>query len=69
MWNALHEIFLGKRCPTPTDELIARAARWYLGHTQTSGDYLVITTNYDRLIELAFDAAGVPYCVLAVDSK
>lgn len=69
LWSALHDIFSSKCNPTPTDELIARTARWYLGHAEASADYLVITTNYDRLIELAFNSAGVPYCVLTVDKN
>jgi hypothetical protein len=30
-------------------------------------DYLIITTNYDTLIEEALEAAGVPSCVVTVD--
>ncbi|MBN9661116.1 MAG: SIR2 family protein [Acidobacteria bacterium] len=63
----LESLFAGKTQPLPSQDLIARAARHHLRHTKR--DYLVITTNYDQLIELAFDAAKVPYMVLTVGRK
>ena len=32
-------------------------------------DFLIVTTNYDCLIERALDSAGVAYCVLAVPQE
>ncbi len=63
----LESLFAGKTHPLPSQDLIARAARHHLRNTKR--DYLVITTNYDQLIELAFDAAKVPYVVLTVGRK
>lgn len=64
-FSALQQLFAAKQAPLPTHELIAEAARHHLRNSKR--DYLVITTNYDRLIEIAFDKAGVHYCVLTVD--
>jgi SIR2-like domain len=65
LWQQLRHIFENKQTPTRTHWLIARAAEHHLSRRPWK-DYLIITTNYDRLMELALEKTAVPYCVLAV---
>ena len=67
LWGDLKAIFENKKTPTRTHWLIARAAEHFLA-LRPRKDYLAITTNYDRLQEIAFEKVGVPYCVLTVAS-
>lgn len=66
LWNNLVRIFQGKKTPTPTHEMIARAAKYYLdlGPGKVVTDYLIITANYDCLMEEALVKVGVPFAVL-----
>jgi hypothetical protein len=66
--SALAEVFANKRVPTPTHELVARAAKHHFSQKYPE-DYLVITTNYDALMEKAFDAQNLPYVVITVDRQ
>jgi hypothetical protein len=68
----LGDILANKTTPTRTHELVARAAGWHLGERQRKdgrkvddgiGHYLIVTTNYDCLMEHALD---VPYVVLSM---
>lgn len=68
----LSKILSNKTCPTPTHRLVATAASWHLKPRQRrngtplpdgAGDYLIMTTNYDCLMEAALD---VPYVVLSM---
>ena len=55
--------------PTKTHTAIADAAKAYIEanrNNDEAGDYLIITTNYDGLIEIALDRAAIPYAVLTV---
>jgi hypothetical protein len=70
--NSLGDILLNKNRPTPTHQLIARAAAWHLNPRKRKdgaalpdgrGDYLIMTTNYDCLMETALQ---VPYVVLSM---
>jgi hypothetical protein len=65
LWKDLKRIFDQKKTPTSAHELVARAAQHHLG-LKPRRDYLIITTNYDCLIELALSRLHVPYCVLTV---
>jgi hypothetical protein len=68
-WADLHELFANKQQPTPTHALVARAAANYIERNRediAAEDFLVVTTNYDSLIERALDHADVAYCVLTV---
>src|SRR5208337_4777387 len=68
LWEKLHRLFANKKWPTATNFLVARAAHWHLRpERRARKDYLVITTNYDCLMEVALDLFKVPYCVLTVD--
>ena len=63
LWNLLREIFETKKEPTRTHQLLAEAARYHLERPNAT-DYLIITTNYDCLMEKALDKLQVPYVVL-----
>ncbi|MEA2204134.1 MAG: hypothetical protein QOE77_910 [Blastocatellia bacterium] len=63
LWNLLYRVFEKKKRPTATHELLAEAASYHLGQDGAI-DYLIITTNYDSLMETALDALQVPYIVL-----
>ena len=67
VFEKLSEMLANKRIPTMIQQLIAAAARFYL--PGGARDYLIITTNYDRLMEDALEAEEVPYCVLTVDKN
>ena len=65
LWETLYSRFKGVTETTRVQRLVACAARHYLdGNPQEP--YLCVTTNYDRLLELAMTSAGVPYCVVTV---
>jgi hypothetical protein len=63
LWNMLKAIFETKTVPTRTHELLALAAQQQLSKPGAT-DYLIITTNYDCLMESALDKLSVPYVVL-----
>lgn len=71
-WRDLHALFENKTTPTETQKLVADAAASYIQTNRNraaADDYLIVTTNYDVLIETALDqamAGGVPYYVLTV---
>lgn len=62
----LEQIFQNKRKWTRTHWLVARAALRHLENDDKH--YLVITTNYDSLIEKALERMTLSYCVLTVVS-
>jgi hypothetical protein len=65
LWDLLREIISGKKTPTATHRMLANAASHHL-KKESGSDYLIITTNYDCLMEQALDdtAGGIPYIVL-----
>jgi len=63
LWNNLSSVIALKKETTPTHKLIARAAKYHLSQKRAL-DYLIITTNYDCLMEEALDELDVPYAVL-----
>ena len=65
LWTNLHMIISGKNQPTPTHKLLAAAAKRHFEQAHVWQDYLILTTNYDCLMEDALDLAGVDYVVLA----
>jgi hypothetical protein len=67
LWQTLQRLFANKEWPTTTNFLVARAAHWHLRpERRARKDYLIITTNYDCLMEVALDLFKVPFCVLTV---
>ena len=63
LWELLTDVFKTKKVPTQTHRLLAEAAKYHL--TQPDAiDYLIITSNYDCLMENALDELAVPYIVL-----
>ncbi|MCZ6595483.1 MAG: SIR2 family protein [Bacteroidetes bacterium] len=69
LWETLKEIFETKKEITQAHELLAHAAKSYLTQTGVFVDYLIITTNYDCLMEEALDRRGVPFAVLTMQRK
>ncbi|HET9369536.1 MAG TPA: SIR2 family protein [Vicinamibacterales bacterium] len=68
-WADLKKLFANKQEPTETSKLVAQAAANYIERNKDdiqSQDFLVITTNYDCLIEHALLTANVAHCVLTV---
>src|SRR3954470_3195925 len=55
LWSDLREMFSRKTTLRPIHDLIARVAKAHLNRPGAV-DYLVITTNYDTLIEQALEA-------------
>ena len=68
LWPDLKQIFQNKTTPTRTHWLTARAALAHLAQEDNDKDYLIVTTNYDCLMEKALESVAVPYCVLTVVS-
>ena len=68
-WDELKTIFQPFATPTRIHKLVARNAGRYVGQNQAdpqADDYLIITTNYDVLMETALKDAGVPHYVITV---
>lgn len=63
LWDNLSAVIAQKNTPTETHKLLARSARHHLAQ-KLAIDYLIITTNYDCLMERALDDLNVPYAVL-----
>ena len=63
LWNNLSSVISLKNTPTATHKLLAAAARDHFKNKYAL-DYLIITTNYDCLMEKALDDIDVPYAVL-----
>jgi hypothetical protein len=75
LWELLANVISDKQKPTPAHQLFAKAAHHHLklppvdpAHPEL-GDYLIITTNYDTLMETALDELKVPYVVLTTKRK
>ena len=67
LWSNLSLVISGKNQPTRTHEMIATAAkRHFQQYSKPLQDYVILTTNYDCLMEDALDAAGVDYVVLTM---
>lgn len=63
----LNDLFENKNTPLPTHDLVGRAARRAVNDLQGK-HYLVITTNYDSLVETTLEKSyQLPYCILTVD--
>lgn len=73
LWENLAKIFAGKRVPLEAHELIAEAAEHHLrllGDDVEYGDipkshYLIVTTNYDGLMEKALEKRNLKTAVLS----
>lgn len=65
LWELLRDVIAPKAQPTRTHDLLADAAKHHLSQKRAK-DYLIITTNYDCLMEKALDdpSRQVPYIVL-----
>jgi hypothetical protein len=63
LWRRLYDVMATKQTPTEAHRLLAEAATLQLA-AKHADDYLVITTNYDSLMEKALEEKGQPYAVL-----
>lgn len=63
LWDKLSRVIARKTTTSPIHELIATAAGAQVG-AEEGRDYLIITTNYDCLMEEALDRQRIPYVVL-----
>jgi hypothetical protein len=67
LWSTLSLVISGKNQPTRTHELIAAAAkRHFQQFSKNVQDYVILTTNYDCLMEDALDKAGVDYVAITM---
>ena len=73
--HSLVERFVRVRHVTPIQEMVGLCAKQFvdaqnaLPRTSEKDDYLIITTNYDQLIEQSLTDLQVPTCVLRVDRR
>ena len=73
--HSLVERFAAVRHVTPIQQLVGSCAKQFVDaqnarpRTSEKDDYLIITTNYDQLIEQTLTDLQVPTCVLRVDRK
>jgi SIR2-like domain len=69
----LRLVISGKNKPTRTHRLLALAAKYHLERKldpeTKREDYLIITTNYDSLMEQALEDLDVPYAALITENK
>lgn len=65
LWEDLQQVISQKKEVTTTHRLLAAAAKKYLDRPDVWQNYLILTTNYDCLMEDALDDVNVPYVVLA----
>jgi hypothetical protein len=63
VWGHLQKLIGNKRATTGIHSLLAESAERHLS-AKKALDYLIVTTNYDTLMEQALDAKGIPYVVL-----
>lgn len=63
LWDNLSSVISHKRQTTTTHRLLAAAAKYHLS-ARRRPDYLIVTTNYDCLMEEALAAYDVPYVTL-----
>jgi len=67
LWQQLRTLFENKTKPTKVHKMVACVASHHVGSHPT--DYLIITTNYDCLVEKALELAKVPYCTMTVGKE
>lgn len=66
LWKNLRSVISTKKTPTLTHRMLAAAAKFYFERKDIfPEDYVILTTNYDCLMEDALDEAGVDYVALA----
>ncbi|MGD0013367.1 MAG: SIR2 family protein [Bryobacteraceae bacterium] len=69
LWKWLQQVFSNKTTPTETHRLMARAAHHHLTSKPCWEDYLIITTNYDCLMERALEELEVPFAAVRMNRK
>jgi hypothetical protein len=68
LWEKLHQRFRLVNRKTDTHKLIALSARRYFDRDPDT-HYLIVTTNYDHLMEDALEEEGVATSIVTVDNK
>lgn len=69
LWSKLQSVISRKNEPTLTHRMLAAAAKRHVEQPDIWQDYLILTTNYDCLMEDALDEAKVDYAVLATRKR
>jgi hypothetical protein len=69
LWDNLMNVFRTKKNTTLTHNLLADAAENYLARDGVVDDYLIITTNYDCLMEKALEQRNLPYAAVAIKRR
>jgi hypothetical protein len=64
LWSNLSLVISDKNNVTPTHKLLAASAKRYFEQPDVLDDFLILTTNYDCLMEDALDRIGVDYVAL-----
>ena len=64
LYRALHKVFRGEYEPGAVHKLLAAIPGTFRARGQDPKYQLILTTNYDRALESAFDAAGERYHLL-----
>jgi hypothetical protein len=63
LYEELHDVLDGDYPPTPLHEFLAAVPRAVRDKHRGSGHHLIVTTNYDDVLERAFRRAGEPFDV------
>ena len=61
LYDSLHEVFDATFPTTPVHDFLARIPGALRGHGLACKPPLILTTNYDDLMEAAFEGCGEPY--------
>ncbi len=64
LYDELHGLLNADFPPTPLHDFLAELPRVLRGRAAASPYQLIVTTNYDDVMERAFDKAGQPYDVV-----
>jgi SIR2-like domain len=69
LYEKLRELFNGDYPPTAVHELLASVPEFVRRHRRTPVYQLIVTTNYDDLLERAFEKVGEPYDLVWYDAE
>lgn len=69
LWDTLQEIFHKERQATKIHNYLAKVAKYHTKKEIIKYHYLILTTNYDNLMEKALDECEVPYVVITLDTS
>ena len=69
LWTTLKDVFKKPRNTTEVHKYFARVAKYHIENHILNYHYLILTTNYDDLMENALDEEEVPYIVVTIKSN